>query len=63
MIMDQDHKTVLNDIKSNEYATITDIVRRLEFSRSKVRTILAKLEGANKIKFRSVGMAKVYEVK
>jgi len=41
-------------------ADITELVSLSKLSRSAVRTAIAKLEGANKISFRNIGMAKVY---
>jgi predicted transcriptional regulator len=43
-----------------EGLTISDIVRMSGFSRSAVRTILARMEGGGKVGFRNVGMAKLY---
>lgn len=40
--------------------TITDLVKASGISRSSVRTILAWLEGAKRVSFRNIGMAKVY---
>lgn len=40
--------------------TITELVDLSGLSRSFVRTILARLEGAQKVVVRKVGMAKVY---
>lgn len=40
--------------------TITEIVAMSHLPRSVVRILLARLEGAKKIKFRKIGMAKVY---
>jgi predicted transcriptional regulator len=40
--------------------SITEIVTLTKISRSAVRTNLARLEGANKVKARKIGMAKVY---
>jgi predicted transcriptional regulator len=40
--------------------SITDIVRLTKLSRSAVRTSLARLEGANKVISRKIGLAKVY---
>jgi len=49
-----------------EYAksglTITEIVVKTELSRSAIRTALAKLDGAEKVIVRKVGMAKVYSL-
>ena len=43
--------------------TITELVDLSGLSRSFVRTILARLEGAQKVVVRKVGMAKVYILK
>ena len=45
---------------SGEGRTITELTEISQLSRSAVRTALARLEGAKKINFRSIGMAKVY---
>lgn len=42
--------------------SITEIVEKSRLSRSAVRIILAKLEGAGVLSFRRVGMAKLYSV-
>ena len=42
--------------------SITELVNLSKLSRSAVRTAIAKLEGANKISFRNIGMAKVYSL-
>ena len=42
---------------------ITEIVNKTNLSRSAVRTALASLSGAGKIKLRRVGVAKIYIVK
>ncbi len=49
--------------KNKHGLTITEIVDLVKFSRSTVRTILARLEGAGVVAFRNVGMAKVYALK
>ena len=43
--------------------TITELVTISGLSRSQVRTLLARLEGADKIALRKVGMAKIYFLK
>jgi predicted transcriptional regulator len=43
--------------------TITDIVSKSKFSRSTIRTVLAKLEGGKQVIFKRIGMAKVYTLK
>lgn len=40
--------------------TITELVILSKMSRSTVRVALARFEGANKVFFRKIGMAKVY---
>ena len=40
--------------------TITEIVTLSKLSRSTVRVALARFEGADKVSFREIGMAKVY---
>jgi predicted transcriptional regulator len=40
--------------------SITEIVLGTNLSRSAVRTCLAHMEGAGKVKVRKIGMAKVY---
>ncbi len=42
--------------------TITEIVAMSSFPRSVVRILLARLEGAGKVEFRKVGMAKIYSL-
>lgn len=56
---------IINIFKENNNAglSITDLVKISNLSRSVIRTILAKLEGAEKVEFRSIGMAKVYSLK
>lgn len=48
------------DLLKKDLHTITDIEKKTGISRSRVRTILAKLEGAGKIDVRQVGMAKLH---
>ena len=55
---------ILFALKNNpEGLTITELVTETGLSRSKVRILLAHSEGAMKINFRKVGMAKVYKIK
>lgn len=54
-------KKVLQTLRtSGEGRTITELTEISQLSRSAVRTALARLEGAEKITFRPIGMAKVY---
>ena len=63
-IVDKKSDKVVNNIysilKKSPGLTITEIVEKIPFSRSAIRTALAKLEGAKKVSIRKVGMAKVY---
>jgi DNA-binding transcriptional regulator GbsR (MarR family) len=43
--------------------TITEIVKKVNLSRSAVRTALAKLDGAERVVIRQIGMAKVYALR
>jgi len=55
---------IIKILKSNSPKgfTITELVALSNISRSKVRTMLAMLEGAEKVFVRKVGMAKVYSL-
>jgi predicted transcriptional regulator len=54
-------KDIIKILKnSGEGRTITELTEVSQLSRSAVRTALARLEGAKKIVFRPIGMAKVY---
>jgi DNA-binding transcriptional ArsR family regulator len=55
---------VIEALKSFEDGlTITDLVSKTGSTRSSVRISLARLEGAKKVDFRKVGMAKLYFLK
>jgi DNA-binding transcriptional ArsR family regulator len=47
---------------SEREMSITEIVLVSRISRSAVRTMLARLEGAGKVSFRKVGMTKLYSI-
>ena len=56
-------KKIIGFIRKNDIGlTITELVSMSKLSRSTVRVILARLEGAERISFRKVGMAKIYVV-
>ncbi len=46
-----------------EGLTITELVNKTNLNRSAIRTVLAKLDGANKVSIKKIGMAKVYSLK
>lgn len=49
--------------KSPDGQTITELYESSSLSRSAIRIALAKLEGAEKVKVRKTGMAKLYSLK
>ncbi len=51
---------VYSALKNSDGLTITELVKKTKLNRSSVRTALAKLDGADKVSVRKVGMAKVY---
>lgn len=59
-----EEKQIIVDILENNNIglTITELVRISNLSKSAVRTILAELNGAGRVKFRRIGMAKVYSL-
>ena len=58
--MEKERKIKLLLGRNLQGLTITDVVRKSKYSRSTVRNVLAKLEGANQVLFKKVGMAKLY---
>lgn len=54
---------LIDTLKKNPQGlTITELVKESELSRSAIIVQLAKLEGANKVKVRIAGMAKIYSL-
>ncbi|MCH7850111.1 MAG: hypothetical protein IH845_00525 [Nanoarchaeota archaeon] len=51
---------VRSTLKNSNGLTITEIVKKTKLNRSSIRTALAKLDGADKVSIRKIGMAKVY---
>ena len=49
-------------LKNSDGLTITELVKKTKLNRSSIRTALAKLDGAEKVIIRKVGMAKVYSL-
>ena len=55
---------IIKALKENKKGlTIADLVRELKSSRFIVRTALSRLEGADKVSIRKIGMAKIYFLK
>ncbi len=58
------HTKIIKLLKENKPGlTIADISRVLKITRNTIAISLARLEGADKIKIRKVGMAKIYSLK
>jgi len=62
-VIDENVKKICDLLKNSEDLTISDIVSRIKLSRGTVRIALARLEGADRIDFREIGMAKIYSLK
>ena len=66
-IINKNSDNVVDDIvsvlKDSKGLTITEIVEKTKLNRSSVRIALAKLDGAEKVFVRKIGMAKVYFLK
>ncbi len=59
----EEKKMIVNILENNsEGLSISDVIKISNLSRSAVRTILAELRGTGKVKFRRIGMAKVYSL-
>ncbi len=54
---------VVSTLNNSNGLTITEIVEKAKLNRSSVRIALAKLDGAEKVFVRKIGMAKVYFLK
>jgi len=61
--LDVNAKKIFRILRKADDLTITDIVRKSKFSRATARIALAKLEGADKVFIRKVGMAKLYSLR
>ncbi len=60
---DKDVSEVVSVLKKKGSLTITEIVDKSDLTRSAIRIALAKLDGAEKVRMRNIGMAKVYSLK
>lgn len=57
-----EQQKVMDLLKKDMYS-ITDLVKETGISRCRIRTILARLEGAGSLDIRKVGMAKLHALK
>ena len=61
--MDRQNKILVLLRKNTDGLTIQEIARALKLSRNTVPVILTELKGANKIRVRPVGKAKLHYIK
>jgi predicted transcriptional regulator len=59
--MQEKREKVIKELKKDTNGfTISELSRKLNFSRQTISNCLMFLEGAQKVKIRQVGMAKIY---
>lgn len=59
--MEKSKEKIISELKSKkEGYTITEISKKLNFSRQTISNCFAFLEGAKKVNIRKTGMAKIY---
>ncbi len=59
--MEDNRERVIKELKKNPNGfTVSELSRKLNISRQTIANCFAFLEGAQKIKIRRVGMAKIY---
>lgn len=59
--MEENREKVIKALKENpEGFTISELSEKLELSRQTVSNVFAYLEGAERVKIRKAGMAKIY---
>jgi len=60
----ENHQNIVNLLRKNSFGlTIAEISRMLKITRNTTAVYLARLEGANQVRIRKVGMAKLYSLK
>jgi len=58
------HDKIIELLKKNEYGfTVAEISRRIRSTRNTIAISIALLEGAGKVSFKKIGMAKIYSLK
>lgn len=60
MVSNRKDKVVLLLKRNRDGLTVSEIARKLKFSRNTVAVYLAELKGQRKIRIREVGMAKLH---
>ena len=61
--VDKNIKKIYDLLRNSEDLTISDIVFKIKLSRATTRIALANLEGADRVDFKKIGMAKIYFLK
>jgi len=59
--MDENRRRIIKELKKNPNGfTISELSKKLNLSRQTISNCFAFLEGAQKVKIRQAGMAKIY---
>ena len=59
--MDKNRDVIIRELKKNSNGfTISELAKKLNLSRQTIANCFAFLEGAEKVKIRKAGMAKIY---
>ena len=59
--MDKNREIIIRELRKNSNGfTISELAKKLNFSRQTIANCFAFLEGAEKVKIRKAGMAKIY---
>ncbi len=59
--MDKNREIIIKELKKNSNGfTISELSKKLNLSRQTISNCFAFLEGAQKVKIRKTGMAKIY---
>ena len=59
--MDKNREIIIRELKKNSNGfTISELAKKLNLSRQTIANCFAFLEGAEKVKIRKAGMAKIY---
>jgi len=59
--MDKNREKIITELKKNINGfTISELAKKIKLSRQTIVNVFAFLEGAEKVKIRKAGMAKIY---